>query len=118
MGRRGNWFLQVCDKQCDQCLFSPARIVSGSRMKEILDECEEKDEHFLCHKSTVVGGRVVCRGFYDNKTSDAIRLAQNLGLIVFVDVNKSMREGLYRLRNKLKLSNGKGKHYRSSNTTD
>jgi hypothetical protein len=77
--------LQVCEKKCDQCLFSKDRIVSGERMAEILRDCEREDLHFECHKGSIAGRNVVCRGFYDQKTSKAIRFAQWLGVVKFVD---------------------------------
>lgn len=82
--------LRVCSEQCDQCLFSKNRIVSASRMKEILDGCKEDDDHFLCHKATVVGEKIICKGFYDSMTSKAIRYAKAFpGIIptVFIPPN-------------------------------
>lgn len=77
--------LQVKKECCNQCLFTENRIVSGKRMKEILTGCRRSDTYFQCHKATIEGKDVCCRGFYDNQTSNLIRIAQRLNAVQFVD---------------------------------
>lgn len=78
---------EVCEKQCDQCLFSPARIVSKPRMAQILKTCRQQDTHFICHKGSIHGKpELCCRGFFDTQTSQLIRIAGRLGMIKFVPV--------------------------------
>lgn len=77
--------LKVCSKQCDQCLFSKNRIVSGPRMASILNDCKNNDTHFICHKGTIAGENVVCKGFFDTQTSQMIRIAGRLNMIKEVD---------------------------------
>jgi hypothetical protein len=77
--------LKVCKKQCDQCLFSKNRIVTLSRKKEILKGCIDEDKHFECHKGTIIGIPIVCRGFYNQMSSKIIRIAQSMDWITFVD---------------------------------
>lgn len=84
--------LKVCQKQCDQCLFSKNRIVTLARKKEILKDAIEKDRHFECHKGTMIGIPIVCRGFYDRMTSQLIRIAQKMDWITFVDPFELMLE--------------------------
>lgn len=81
---------KVCDKPCDQCLFSKDRIVSAARMKQILKDCRESDSHFICHKATIAGKDVCCRGFYDTQTSQGIRIAQRLRMVEMVSVDKEV----------------------------
>ena len=76
---------KVCEGQCAHCLFTPNRIVSGKRMKEILNDCRKSDTHFVCHKASIAGKEVCCRGFYDTQTSNLIRIAGRLNCIKFVD---------------------------------
>ena len=76
---------QVCEKPCDQCLFSKDRIVSAARVREILKDCKQQDTHFVCHKASIAGREVCCRTFYDTKTSNLIRIMQRLNGIRFVD---------------------------------
>jgi hypothetical protein len=77
--------MKVCDKPCDQCLFSKGRIVSAARVKEVLSECKRNDQHFICHKASIFGHDVCCRTFYDTKTSNLIRIMQRLRFIQFVN---------------------------------
>ena len=77
--------LKVMQKRCDQCLFSDAKIVSQRRANDILKKCARTDSHFECHKGTMVGDQIVCRGFFDVSTSQMIRIAGRLGAIEYVN---------------------------------
>ena len=79
--------LQVTKKCCGECLFGKNKIVSDERKKILLREIEREDTHFICHKATIKNKEVVCRGFYENKTSNMIRISQRLGMVEFVDEN-------------------------------
>lgn len=57
--------LKICDKKCDQCLFSKNKIVSEKRKKEILKGCVDKDQFFECHKGTIKGTVQVCAGYFE-----------------------------------------------------
>ena len=76
---------KVCEGKCDQCLFSQNRIVSGQRMKEILNDCRESSTYFVCHKASIAGNKVCCSGFYETQTSNLIRIMERLNGIQFVD---------------------------------
>lgn len=78
---------KVCDKPCNQCLFSKDRIVSAQRVREILNDCKREGRHFTCHKATMQGRDVCCRSFYDTRTSNMARIAQRLRMVEFVDVS-------------------------------
>jgi len=80
--------LKVSKKCCGQCLFSKNKIVSEERKDQLLDDIERKDSHFTCHKATIKNEDIVCRGFYEQKTSNMIRIAQRLGMVEFVDVEE------------------------------
>ncbi|KIL42101.1 hypothetical protein SD70_02655 [Gordoniibacillus kamchatkensis] len=56
---------QVAEKRCNECLFSANKIVSDERKAEVLADCALNDAHFICHKATLKGKDVCCRGFYD-----------------------------------------------------
>lgn len=77
--------LQVTKKCCGQCLFGKNKIVSDKRKQQLLNDIERKDSHFICHKATIKNKEVVCRGFYENKTSNMIRISQRLDMVEFVD---------------------------------
>ena len=78
---------KVRHERCDQCLLSPNRIVRPGRVAELLEECERKDCHFVCHKATINGLDVCCRGFYDANphASNLMRIAERLGVVRFTD---------------------------------
>jgi hypothetical protein len=80
---------KVCERECSQCLFSSNRIVSSTRMAEVLRDCQRKDTHFVCHKASIEGENVACRGWYDRFSSNLSRIAGRLGVIEFVDVEAS-----------------------------
>lgn len=76
----------VMKEKCDECLFAPTRIVSAERMREVLSECRRKDSHFICHKATIAGLDVCCRGYYDiQPPSQLMRIAGRLRMIEFID---------------------------------
>ena len=76
--------LQVKKKCCGQCLFSKNKIVSEARKKSLLKEIQKDDTHFICHKATIEKKEIVCRGFYEQRTSQMIRIAQRLNMVEFV----------------------------------
>lgn len=80
--------LKVKEKCCNQCLFSKNKIVSDERKEELLEEIEGKDTYFICHKASIEGKEIVCRGFYEQKTSNMIRMAQRLNMVEFVEEDK------------------------------
>lgn len=83
----------VCEKQCDQCLFTPNRVVSKARMAQILRNCRAKDIHFVCHKGSMSGNdELCCRGFFDTQTSNLMRIAQRLNAVRFVPVPSYKQE--------------------------
>ena len=77
--------MKIVKGMCDQCLFSPNKIVDEERKKQILDGCKAEQTHFNCHKERE--GEVVCGGF--NKTmgqySQMIRISERLRLIEYVE---------------------------------
>lgn len=77
---------KVRKEQCDQCLFTRKRIVSLTRFKGILKDCQRKDGHFICHKATAEGEDACCKGFYDKNpmASNLMRIAHRLHAVEFV----------------------------------
>lgn len=76
---------QVKKECCGQCLFGANKIVSDKRKAEILESCETNDRHFICHKASINKEDICCKGFYDTKTSNLIRIAGKLNVVEFVD---------------------------------
>jgi hypothetical protein len=77
---------KVCEKKCNQCLFTNDRIVDATRMRAILADCAKRDTHFNCHKASINGEEVCCRGFYEARTSNTMRMAQRLNMVQMVPV--------------------------------
>lgn len=79
---------KVCEKKCDQCLFTNERIVRKGRVAEILKECEAKDTYFVCHKASFAGEEICCAGFYDRNpmASNLMRIAHRLGMVKRVPI--------------------------------
>ena len=77
--------LQVTKKCCGQCLFSSKKIVSDERKEGLLSDIEANDSYFVCHKASQKNKDIVCRGFFENKTSNMIRVASRLRMIEFVE---------------------------------
>lgn len=80
--------IEVCKHKCDQCLFSKNRIVSVERMQEILNQCKENNDHFLCHKGTLKDKKVVCAGFYESRPTTLLQLARRFNLLEFINPKK------------------------------
>ena len=81
--------LWVMLEKCNECLFSEHALVSTTRRREILAQCDATGTHFVCHKATQAGGHysnACCRAFYDRwpAHSPAMRLAAMLDRVRFV----------------------------------
>jgi hypothetical protein len=96
--------LKICERMCDQCLYSKNKIVGDARRDEILRNLGNGDDYFICHKASIVNEKVMCRGYYEaNKDSSLlIILGRHLSTIRFVDVLQVMKEGVNRMRSKVK----------------
>ncbi len=77
--------MKVKKKCCGKCLFGSNKIVSDSRKKDILRDCTKNDSHFVCHEGTMKNEDIVCRAFFEQRSTNLIRISQRLGMIEFVD---------------------------------
>lgn len=77
----------VQKKRCDECLFSESKIVDDDRREEVLRECQQLNTHFICHKASINDLDVCCRGFFDEGRDARSRLAKQLGLVEFVEID-------------------------------
>lgn len=75
---------EVMSRQCDQCLFTVARVVSGARAAQLIRTCAQKDCSFICHKSPA-GREIACRGHFDTGVGQLSRIAGRLNMIVEID---------------------------------
>jgi hypothetical protein len=75
-----NLKVDITSERCDQCLFGKNKLVSNKRRREILKQCSKNDVHFECHKGTIKGKKVMCRGFFDVMPTQTQKIAQALGM--------------------------------------
>lgn len=72
---------ELMARRCGECLVTKERIVPGSRAAELVAKCRADDVKFLCHKSTMAGGAVACRGVHDlTGGCRAFRFASAVGI--------------------------------------
>lgn len=77
--------MKVMEECCDQCLYGPNKIVSNARWSQIIREITRKDCHFICHKASIAGQDVACRGDFDQRGCGQLgRIMGRLGAIEFV----------------------------------
>lgn len=79
---------KVMDRQCDQCLYGPNKIVREARRKEIIREVRQRDGYFECHKGTIVGEKVCCHGDFERGGGGQLgRISDRLGALEFVSAD-------------------------------
>jgi len=66
----------VAANKCSDCLFSANKIVDNTRRNNILQHCLENDTYFECHKGTIAGLHICCRGFYNSTYGDSVTPVQ------------------------------------------
>lgn len=76
---------RVMAEKCGECLFSPNAIVSPTRRQDLLKSCREEGRPFECHKATIAGKKITCRGFYDQPDVALPELAKVAKMIEQVD---------------------------------
>ncbi len=78
--------MKVLRERCDECLYGKHKIVSNARRAEILRELERKDSYFICHKASIAGVDVACRGDFDQRGCGQLgRIMGRLNAIEYVD---------------------------------
>lgn len=89
--------MKVADAPCSQCPFKGRASLRQGRVKAILKGLEDKDNHFVCHKSLSAFPErletdVTCRGYWDlmeeGKAHEGqlVRIAKRLAVVTFVKV--------------------------------
>ncbi len=77
---------KVMKERCDQCLYGKNKVVSNARRAEILREIEAKDCNFICHKATIAGQEVCCRGDFDKRGGGKVgRFAKWANAVEFIE---------------------------------
>lgn len=80
MGERPHY--KLMSERCDQCLTTKNRIVSGRRAAELVRGCRDDDVKFECHKGSIAGTTIACRGVHEISPCRAYRFAMAIGVPV------------------------------------
>lgn len=72
--------LLLAARPCTECLTTRRRVVSGERAAELIRGCRADHQHFQCHKGSIAGLIVHCRGVHDLGGSRAHDFAQAFGI--------------------------------------
>lgn len=76
---------KVMKDRCKECLYGKNKIVSNATRAEILRKIEREDGRFECHKGTIAGVVVYCRGDWDKRSCGQLgRIAGRLNVVEFV----------------------------------
>ncbi len=86
--------IQVYHECCNQCLLSKNRIVSASRVKEIINGCVKKQTHFICHKASIEGKDILCKTYFDKfgHYSQMVRIAERLNMVEYIPQPKPAQD--------------------------
>ena len=80
----------VRGRKCDACLYSPDRIVPGSRARELTEETRRTEgASFICHKGQVSDEQnSICRGWWDAFAAEdqTMRMVVAMGLVAYTEV--------------------------------
>ena len=76
--------LLLASRCCGQCLTTKGRIVSGATAAAIVRDCRADRTHFQCHKGSIAGLNVHCRGVHDRFGS----LAHDVGVAIGVEIRE------------------------------
>lgn len=93
--------LLIADKPCRECLFSTRKLVDERAKRSILRDCYKSGSYFICHEATLAGRAVICHNFArstDGAGNVAIRVAQFLGCIEYVNPRGTRRRTLKMVR--------------------
>lgn len=86
--------LHLASKCCGECLTTRRRIVSGERAAEIIRDVRKRDVHFQCHRGSLAGINLHCRGVHDRWPSRSARFADAFGIpVVEIDPDTLPKAG-------------------------
>lgn len=87
--------LLLARRCCDECLTGRGRIVPGARAAQIVRDCRRAGLHFQCHKGTIAGQNIHCRGVHEILVRlDGGSAAYRMALAIGVSVREIDPEGL------------------------
>ena len=77
---------KVMKERCADCLYGPNPVVRPARVKELISKTHKTDSYFQCHKGTIAGQDICCKGDWDSHQGGQLgRISGRLGQVEFVD---------------------------------
>lgn len=86
--------VHVCQEMCSTCVFRPGNLMKlqPGRLREMIAEACRNDGCIPCHQTLKSygsqGGNACCRGFFDRYPTQPLQIAERIGLIEYVLVDK------------------------------
>lgn len=78
--------LLLASQRCSECIATRNRIVDRKRARALIGACRTQDIHFQCHKGSIAGLNLHCRGVHEISPGAAYRFAKLYGIpIVEID---------------------------------
>lgn len=85
--------VHVRGSQCDACLLSRDRLVSGARARDLISSTRETDGgSFICHKSQVTAEpESICGAWFERFADEdpILSLAKAMGVIEYIDTEET-----------------------------
>ena len=72
--------LLLASHPCSECLTSKNRIVPDKRADELIRKCRTGGVHFVCHKGSLAGLNLHCRGVHATAPAASYQLAERWGI--------------------------------------
>jgi hypothetical protein len=89
--------IHVRGSQCDHCLYSKDRLVSGERARELTTDTRAEDgSSFICHRNQVSDeAEAICAVWFERFGGEdsILRLAMAMGAVVYDEVGGPYEEG-------------------------
>ena len=80
----------VRQTRCESCIFGPNRLtgITQERVDGMVRDADKAESCIPCHSHLHEGADIepVCRGYFDRKSSFALRLAEALEIVTYVPV--------------------------------
>lgn len=83
-----NGKVHIMDRRCDTCIFRPGNLMNldHGRRDDMVKQATTNETAIICH-STLSGDNAVCRGFFEEHSTEPLRLALITGAIEYVSAD-------------------------------
>jgi hypothetical protein len=84
-----NGVVYVRKTRCETCIFRPGNLMNlePGRVEGMIADADEAESCIPCHKHLYQGVDIepVCKGYFDRRSSLALRLAEAIGVVERID---------------------------------